>query len=315
MHVSIERRVFEECGCDELPVIMMLMHGFTQGRHDWVELDIGCLEQAELYFSAHTTTYAPMAVELARKGSVAAAWTADAGTRIEVSRDDLEHVTEDLSRPAVLVVENLKADGGFVKAICRAFGDQRILDALDKRWLEIASGGGSTTSMVAQNCAANFRVHVRVVTLLDSDSLFPQHRTASHDKADTLEEYGAKTHVLTLREAENYIPNRRLAMLGRPSATRSRLDALKRLSLEQRGYYDMKNGFASDHKQGSLPEARNELYANVPEPVRRANHDGFGGDVIIKAFSPDANLTEEDFDKLGVAAELRNLLATINTVI
>jgi hypothetical protein len=317
VHVSIEYQVFDQCGLGELPAIMKLMSGFSQGRHDWVELNPKNLECAEQYFLTHTTSYAPIATELARKGSVAAlAWSASPGIHVEVRRDQLEPAVEDLDRPAELVVENSIADGGFIRAICRAFGDQRILNALEKQWLEIISGGGSMTAVVAQERAAKFRLHVRVVTLLDSDSLYPQHRTTNHDKADALQQCSIQTHVLTLREVENYIPNCLLAALGKPQATTKRLFEFRKLSLAQRGYFDMKSGFTKDEQSRKvIPPQRQELYASLPADVRRAIHEGFGQDVIAKAVSYAARLTEQDFDKLGVAVELRKLLATINTVI
>lgn len=298
-------------------MIMTLIHGFAQGRHEWVELEEEGLKSIERYLRSEATGYCSTAVDLARKGSVAvSAWSANSASRVTVTREHLDHMVEDLSKPAVLVVENLNADGGFVTAVCGAFREQRILRALENHWLEIMSGGGSTIVMVAESCAKKFRHNVRVVTLLDSDRLYPDHSTDSHVKAEKLSRHCVKAHVLELREAENYLPNCLLAAMGTPATTARRLEALKRLSPEQRGYFDMKYGFGKEEKpQKAVPLQRRELYADVPEDVRRAVHDGFGHDVITKAVTYAARLSEQDFEKLGVAAELRKLLATINTVI
>jgi hypothetical protein len=100
---------------------------------------------------------------------------------------------------------------------------------------------------------------IRIAVLIDSDRLVPPERLPNHDMADLLRADGVEVHVLALREAENYVPNRILASCGNPSTASITLTRLGNLHPDQRGHYDMKKGYG----RGSSP---------APTPPRFDRH-------------------------------------------
>jgi hypothetical protein len=159
-----------------------------------------------------------------------------------------------------------------------------------------------------------------VVLILDSDRLFQNHRTANHEKAERAAKERIRVHVLELREVENYLPNRLLACLRRGTEFNKRLGALKTLTFEQRGYYDMKHGFQRTRAAGSAsskvvaPECT-ALYNGLPVATTQVLDIGFGEQVLINCLDHAGSLQPQDFDKIGVTEELRRLLTLIESVI
>jgi hypothetical protein len=294
---------------------------FRRGRHEWCGLGPDLRRCAEQYFSTHLPTSRPFAAtssELMTKGTVAAAWGPQPTAQVKVTLDQLDDAVADLESPAFVVVENVDGDGGFIKALTRIFGRSRIATALERGWLEIVHGGGQTTFEVCLRHVGRFRLEPRVVLLLDSDRLFPTQRTANHDKAEQAAKEQVKVHVLELREAENYLPNRLLACVGRGTESSRRLTALKTLIPAQRGYYDMKHGLHKTAKTGSAktaPAEHKALYEALPEPTAQALSSGFGSHVLVDCLVHAGSVQIQDFDKLGVTQELRHLLDLIDSVI
>ncbi|RCG31382.1 hypothetical protein DQ384_11790 [Sphaerisporangium album] len=125
-----------------------------------------------------------------------------------------------------------------------------------------------------------------------------------------------KVHVLELREAENYIPNRLLQAKKPYREASQRLKFFKKLTKEQRGHFDMKLGFG---KSGEVPENQKSLFDGLPDKVVSGLKQGFGADVI-KLFQDVAahRITEADFDRdLGsdAATELRSILTLLRQIV
>lgn len=292
-----------------------LLRCFTEGRHDWVA-DALVVVAVETFLPDHLPKLAGTYVALARKAAVTAqAWTGTSQHTdvVRVSRADLVEHAADLCQRAVLVVENQENDGYFLETIAYVLGEQRIIRAIEERWVDIENGGGSDLVKVAMKAAGRFRRVVRVVAVLDSDRLIPRQRTGNHDKADKLQGMKVASHVLTRREAENYVPHRVLADIGRRGEASRRLTLLKRLTPEQRDHYDMKYGFRKVEKSAEALRAYQELFDALDQDMRAGLHDGFGTDLLKRLHADRARLTEHDFAQLGqdVVAELRALLATI----
>jgi hypothetical protein len=304
-----------------LPPLVMLLDGIARGRHNWWA-DPASLAAAEIYFGLHAPRMVASYLELGRKGTVHSAWQSASEVSpatVRITLADLADLVEDLSRPAVLVVEDHVSDGCFVRALARVFAAERLLAALDRDWLVIRHGGGERLVSVAKAEREAFRRSVRVVTLLDSDRWLPDQQTHSHEKADQLRRHGVLTHVLTLREAENYLPNHVLhAAVARPSDASRRLDHLKQLDQRQRGYFDMKHGFRRTATgEPTVRDEQKELYADLDAGTVRVLSGGFGSHLLPLLERECARLTEQDFHKLGpaVVAELRELLSMINSVV
>ncbi|MFC6020413.1 hypothetical protein ACFP2T_30115 [Plantactinospora solaniradicis] len=292
-----------------------LLRCFGEERHEWVA-DETVVVAVRAFLPRHLPQFADTYADLAEDAVVAVdAWTGTSQSTdaVRVSRADLTDHAVDLCQRAVVVVENQESDGFFLEAVAHVLGHERMNRAIDKDWIEIANGGGSSLVKVAEKAARRFRRVVRVVAVLDSDRLIPRQRTGSHDKADRLVGLRVAVHVLARREAENYVPYRVLAGVGRPADASARLRWFKQLTPEQRGHYDMKHGFSKVHKSTTATNAFQELFPDLDQRTRSGLHDGFGTDLLERMHTHRDGLTEHDFAQLGadVVAELRALLATI----
>jgi hypothetical protein len=303
---------------EALPDLLNLMRCFVEGRHDWVA-GPDAIAAAESYLAEHAPRLAGTYIALGTKGTVATAWTgsADSTQVVVVTAFDLANHAADLCRPAVVVVEDHSSDGSYIRSIARVFGATRLELALSEGWLEVQHGGGSRLVKVAETAVQRYRCLTRVVALLDSDRMVPAQRTAAHDKADRLRRAGVLVHVLELREAENYVPNRVLHRIGRPREASRKLDLLSRLAPNQRGYLDMKSGFGPGDRPPTVPAEQRALYADLDRRVLLGLRGGFGRDLLQRLEAMSDGLSERDFHPLGpdIVPELRRMLATIVGVI
>lgn len=309
-----------------LTKIVRLTELMARPCHRWL-IDEAALQAFETYIDS--AVFPPQAStfrELGRDAftqSVAYA-PEDARERtVVIDAENLEVMLGDLGRPAVMVVENVNADGDFVKGLARIFGNKMVITAVDEGWLDIEHGGGSGVRAAAQNAAERFRMSIRVFVLFDSDRLLPTDEAKCAQAAAALAQVGVSVHVLRLREAENYLPNRALAASGRsyrPRDQRSlsaRIDALTRLQAHQRGHFDMKNGFRLHQGDVQIPDKQLDLFDDVSDADRRQLVGGFGAGVLESLGAAEARLTLRDFAAMGsaVADELDEMLSKLNEVI
>jgi hypothetical protein len=314
MQLSIGSDVFTDAM--SLPHLIGILRCVQDGRHVWIAEETE-LEAAETYMRAHVPHLADSYVGLAQKGVVELQWigSIEKPAVISIQADDLVH---DLSRPAVLVVEDQRSDGSFLKGLFDVFGAERLLDALSKGWLEIRhGGGGGSLPAVTLNEVGYFRRQIRVAALLDSDRLLPGEHTDAHHKAALLATHGVVSHVLELREIENYLPNHALAAVRPMRVSRYRLRFLRRLTLEQRGVYDMKSGFGPASSPPSIPPRQAPLFSSLPRETLNGLRGGFGKSVASCMTLMATSLTERDFRGLGdlVVTEIKTMLQDIAKII
>ena len=314
MRVRLASEVFGNAR--SLRPILNVLECFTTGRHDWVA-DARVLYAARVFFERVAANLADIIAQLGEKAAVDMAWTAGETHVVDIGIDDLPDAVEDLCQPAVLVLEDLENDGNFVKALAHVFEDSRTLEAVDKGWIEIRHAGGDRLEVVARAERATFRRIIRIAALLDSDRWTPGSKTSNHDKADRLQDLGITVHVLRLREAENYVPNRILSGIGKPTDASAKLESLKRLNADQRGYYDMKHGFGPKSEPPKVRAEQAGLFAgvNVSDLIRL--REGFGRKVLLAFYENRKRLKPADFSGIGaeVEQELRGFLAKVNRII
>ncbi|MFI6233920.1 hypothetical protein ACIBD9_10235 [Micromonospora sp. NPDC050784] len=281
MRLDIEPEVF--ASADPVATIDLIILTLD-GRHEWQpSLPVA---SAAVQFVARQV---PALSEYMQKVLVEAANPATPAAAVaKVRAGDLRAVLADLSKPAVLVVENRIGDGGFVRAVAAALRDQRIVDALrgDNDWLRLSNGGGcgQMPDLAAEECRA-FSMLVRVAVLFDSDRVEPDEPSPHHDKVAKCREAGVReVHLLTWRMMENYVP---FPVWERHFPARSnQIEELRTRIPRQRGYQNLKDEFGR---------------RNMPK----------------RMFPDDLPLTEEDFAELGpgVVTELRELLAMIHRIL
>jgi hypothetical protein len=294
--------------------ILMLLRHFGRGRHQWAISPLQ-FETVKKFLDRHVPQLAQGYCQLALKESVLyeAYMAPSTAPLVRVSPDDLVDHAADLDRPATIVVENDSTDKGFVLAILRAYDGQDLIKAIERNWLVVEHGGGSDTYRRAEEKHGEFRRLTRTAVVFDSDRMMPGTPEKNASRIERVRQCGVLVHVLTLREAENYLPNRLFQALKPYRESPSKIALLKRLTPAQRGYFDMKKGFPK-----GIPDSQATLYAGVPDRVVRGLRSGFG-DNVIKLFEVHLSqpLTDRDFDGLGpgVSQELRSIVALLRKIV
>ncbi|MEW2442733.1 hypothetical protein [Micromonospora marina] len=293
MLLDIDVEVFD--GDDHVPVIEILKL-VARGRHDWRPGTSGALRAADFVASLSAAKIkAPVLRDWATKATEAAADRGSSAVRpasgprpVRVTAANVGAASDDLGKPAVLVVENRIGDGGFVRAMAVALDDKRVVHALGKRWLKFChSGGTGQMADLAIDECGDFSVLVRVAMLIDSDRPDPATPSPNDDKVRKARRGGVRhIHMFTWRMVENYVPFRVWERHFRHKE--SKVKELRGWIPQQRGYQHLKHHFVGE--RGKMPAPL------MPEGL---------------------TLSEADFDELGpeVVAELRQVLAMIHEIL
>ncbi|KJE24605.1 hypothetical protein FF36_00979 [Frankia torreyi] len=318
MRVATDPEIFSDD--DLFEVLVRFIALIIEARHHW-DVDPVSEKRASDYFERNAPARAAVYRQLMQKSVTDAAYRPPpAAGRPRITLSTARASIRDLERPALVVLENQESDGTFLNAVFRAFGRDDLLAALDAGRLSFRHAGGGKVIFrkIAIEAAREYGVHVRVCGVMDSDRLVPHARTDAHSHAAQLADHGVAVLVLALREVENYIPPAALAPLVEKSGVGGAVTALARLSPEQRGYYDMKNGFgATGSKPAAVRPEQRDLFADLdPRLVQELGH-GFDGKIIKCLMRRDLDLTAADFGAVGpgVRAELDELIAMIDEVL
>jgi hypothetical protein len=296
--------------------LLALLRHFSEKRHDWA-VDPLDVETVEAFLERNVPRLAPVYKALAKHAALrqAAYATPKDGRPVRISPADVADHVSDLSRPAVVMVEDDANDGGFIKVIAKVFGESGLLLAIEKDWLVIDHGGGTPgVFRRAPEARGRFRRLSRVAVVLDSDRKVPDDPPDHDEDIAKLRAADVKTHVLKLREIENYIPDKALRLAGPQCRPETKVAALAHLTKDQRGYYDMKSGF----RGGTIPACQQTLYDGVPDEVVQGLAGGFGRQVIKTFIQHADQLTEDDFRNdagSDIPAELRAMLAMIREIV
>jgi hypothetical protein len=303
--------------------VIRLFDLFLQNVHEWV-VDFAQIDDVGDFFGTHVPVMRDTYLSLAMKTVSASPWRVVDRTPVRVGPGTLSDLLHDLSRPAVLVVENDVSDKSFLRAIAMILDGEDILAAIDRRILDVRNGGGKHgAGRQACEHVEGFRLVPRVALLLDSDRLAPGSSTACHRIADKARQAGVEAHVLEFREAENYVPNRVLAPNGRrrdTAETSRRLTALKELSPVQRAHFDMKSGFGTRGGTQVTPDpAHAGLYDDLSPRTLVKLSSGFGSGLTkrMEEMASQGRLTGSDLSALGegVVEELRRILHMLRTIV
>ena len=157
-----------------------------------------------------------------------------------------------LAQPFSVLVENEWFDGGFLLWMARALGREALINAYraNRFVFRHAGGKGSLTRSASVFStgvwpAPNGR-HAKAMTLwacavLDNDAKYPGH-APNAALVRELEPWVAFVHELARRSIESYLPYTALTRYDRSAAFKEQVDALFRLSPDQRRHYNMKAG-------------------------------------------------------------------------
>jgi hypothetical protein len=321
MRVELTAEVFTSA--EHLHHVVTLVGHFISGRHEWI-INPQTVHVAVAYFKENTPQQAQVYGQLVEKGIVSQAWSSRQPSRptVQVTPAHIAEHLEDLGRAAQFVVENHLSDGAFLRALAHIFGEDDILRAAEKGWLEFAHGGGGGGVLtVAAEQHKRFKQVARVGLMLDSDRMFPGDAAKYDGRAAELQQIGVHVHVLELREVENYMPNRVLAAAAskRPK-TMEKITHLRCLTHEQRGHFDMKRGFKAKHgDHAEVHVKQTELFAGIPDTVIVGLREGFGEGLtaLMEREAKVGKIAETDFDSLGptVRGELRALMTLLLQIV
>ncbi|WP_445148364.1 hypothetical protein [Baekduia sp. Peel2402] len=300
--------------------VLALVRLIANGQHEWLATP-DTADAATRYFENKLPDESQTLTLLAESSfQVAAAYSAPSvGRRApSVTAATLSAFVADLSRSACLVVEDREADGAFLGSLFRIFGRSRLSQALERGWLEFVHAGGTGRVVsVARGAKQHFHHLERVVAVVDSDRMTPGVQSPNAHIASRLAPDGVHVHILELREAENYIPTKALTTIrvvrGQRRVLSEKLEALKGLTVDQRGHLDFKNGFRMGANGPEVPASQASLYASVSESDRVRLVGGFGSSALECVSTAEASLKPSDFATVApnARAELEDLLNKI----
>ena len=182
-------------------------------------------------------------------------------------------------KPLVILVENRRSDGAFVKRVVT-----ELDKSLHKLWCQPgepiqfdSSGGTGQMLEEIERRTQGVPYRPRLVVIIDSDRKGPNDTIsdAANAVCRKCAELNVPCWVLAKREAENYLPRILLSQRQDVGADHDQLvEAWDRLNDVQKNFFDMKNG---------LPEAPSEIERELFDGLSSADREilsrGFGGNV------------------------------------
>lgn len=303
MLLELERELF--AGEIAEPMKVLKVVDFTiEGRHEWYpEPDVAMVAVA--YLEANLPMQASWR-EYILNASKASAWQAGPDRRhISVTAENLTPVTEDLSLPVFLVVENSNNDGSFLWAVLAAYAPD-LFGALKRNWLDIVhSGGTGDMPPVTAQKAGKFRRVCRVLVVKDNDAMLDL--TLDEGELGQWPPCEPVHHMWLRHEVENYLPDAVLRLSTHHDAEML-IEQLRGMTPEQQRWIDMKKGVSHDPKK---------LFEDLDEQVRNLWKQGFGKTFPKPLVPHDSVLTVDDFRCLGedVHEELLCLLRKIRQLV
>lgn len=203
-----------------------------------------------------------------------------------------------LEAPAFVLVENSESDGTyFLDAMIYCFFRLQLQDAQTEAWwhYEHLGGFGEIEKRLDQLLARTVG-SPRIFVVADSDRLYPGHVSPTETKVrETCEGHGIPFKILNKRKIENYIPPSLLVYVNRQATLR----AFKKLTQEQRDFYEMKDGFERlDNNEAKVPSPQVTLYSDVRKHAYRDLCGGFGHNVCELFKTKRLFLRSEDIKRI-----------------
>lgn len=223
------------------------------------------------------------------------------------SNDPLELTLPDalafLQRPLRVLVENLRRDGAFLRAVGWRF--REAFDRLLREFrLELSHGGGLEEMLKLVETHQDELWKQRTFVVFDSDALAPDHPSKpSEDLRRSCTAARIPHHRLFRRNAESYLPAPALEAWAkkRPAAQRDKqlrkVRVFDKLRADQRHHFNLKAGFDGDRERSDR-EIGFLLFADLQQPVYEILKTGFGREIanIFNETIPYFWLSNDDQD-------------------
>jgi len=284
---------------------------FLDGRHHWVIEDLKGVKSSRWLADEGPFNhrlfgeFADKAARRTHRADLLVSPIHPGGSCID--KDDNWHVSADLAAgallaPLLIIVENAKCDGAFLRRVMLRVGERRLKRHLgddgferlkgrwssplgDGEWLAVRHGGGSTTGTQVELAAEVGLIATRrILVLVDSDYAGPNAKlgpTASNVKkvCDELKASQPRLQlhirILTKREVENYIPREALRQYNTRGFAR-----WEQLAEQDRDFADLKEIFNDKLWRVFSDDAHSKHFHN--RSLReRAGGDGSELDAIV----------------------------------
>lgn len=185
------------------------------------------------------------------------------------------------NQPFIILVENSRNDGHFIRALFRNFDKSgKLTQHLQNGWLEIGNAGGQNNFInFLTDKLRNFRTlpkpnhsYLRVFVIIDSDKKWLEQSLTDNQQnlIHFLEDNQIPFHILEKREMENYLPDE---VIDTIEDDRDFVDAYLHLNPIQKDFFDLENGLPNKNFQ-QLPDEIRALFEDVSENDRRILRQG-----------------------------------------
>lgn len=224
-----------------------------------------------------------------------------------------ERLSEYLSRPTILLVENARNDGAFIAHAAARLSPRIARKLQSPQAFDIRNAGGNTemTRELTRLGTIYSRAQVsglpkRIIAVTDSDGVAPGLKSKSAAAvAQAGEAAGIHVHVLRMRTIENYVPDQVLIEYGRrnpdvlPAA-----EAISRLPAHAHDHYPIKEGLPA---YSSPSDEAEHLY-----PQGLARRLGMGDKLMAGVNDHLLHLiTKAEIQRRDHESDLTNLVDTI----
>ncbi|WP_063671703.1 hypothetical protein [Dyella thiooxydans] len=236
-----------------------------------------------------------------------------------------------LSTPFQIVVENEEYDGAFLLWMSRLLSQPRLLKAYRQQRFVFRHAGGKDSIVRSMRIFSagiwarsdgryrrDFRMWLGA--FLDNDAK----HGADDPNADIVRQAGQLgifTHQLSKRSIESYLPQSALLARDRSRDFKRKVEALFRMTVEQRRHYHMKRGFRIEKRpvskadyfaSAAISSEEKALYGSVSEQDWVLLAEGFGSGLssifVEETGRPDQRMTVAHTDD---AVELGGLIDAI----
>lgn len=239
-----------------------------------------------------------------------------------------------LKQPLVILLENDRYDGRFIRRIISELGNARVKSAIQNNTIKMGNSGGcantgNTLDEAYRGCSCSSKF-LRCFVVWDSDREFPHKIVTKYDMYfPVLKEMNIKYHILDKREMENYLPEEAIKVLALPHF-KNWFDAYASLSDVQKDYIDINGGFKKDRTTTYDSSNRHEMteeIKNLFSDVSNANFEYLKGGLKIGDFKDNFSRAFEISPFANKAAlqertahqpnphELQDIVDTINQLL
>lgn len=299
-----------------------IVYKVVDGWHDWLIEDPKSIEETG-WLEGKGRDWLR---ELFQKAALAAGYPRSSGfhkRQILVSSHGHEsealppkQAADYVSTPLAVLMENRFTDGIFLDTVLNLLASDEMNEqrrtAPNSIYYDSPGGNRELPKLVVDYTgrAKAKKIPVRAVVFTDSDGTVPgESQQAALCVRQTCEQEGVSCMILRKRAIENYIPDEVLdaCIPNQNYEKRLIVDAVKRLSPEQRDHYSMKKGLKL---QGASPSVQ-ALYAGISAADLHELTKGFGRNVIEKLRDFSSAISAEALRQRDGQGELDRLVQMI----